>query len=168
MKFVLFVFLIFCFGCETKKDNTARETKTEIKRFIIGDVNNDKIQDTAFVRVISHNNLDQVAIEFSKIIPPLSFESLGVYIQKVNDLNGDNRNEIIIFSRTHEGWWNEISIWSFYNQKWEKIAKTKAFISEDKDFKNRIIKENGNYFLIGDDMWNEDEKGAFLKTKVKI
>jgi hypothetical protein len=168
MKFTLFIFLLFCFGCEAKKGNTTSESKTKIKKFLIGDIDNDKIQDTAFVTLKDDEPIDMVSITFSKTIPSFSLESLGVHIQKVQDFNGDNKNEIMIFSRTHEGWWNKISIWSFYNKNWNVIAKTRAFISEDKDFENRIIKENGNYYLIGDDMWNEDEKGAFLKTRVKI
>lgn len=168
MKFTLLIFLLFCFGCETKKGNTTKESKTRIKKFLIGDIDNDKIQDTAFVTLKDDEPIDLVSITFSKTIPSFSFESLGVHIQKVQDFNRDNRNEIMIFSRTHEGWWNEISIWSFYNKNWKEIAKTRGFIADDKDFENRIIKENGSYYLIGDDMWNEDEKGVFLKTRVKI
>ena len=63
------------------------------------------------------------------------------------DLNNDNANEIIIFSRTNEGWWNYIYVMSFKNGKWEEIAKTKGFISEDKDFENRIIKEKNQFYI---------------------
>jgi hypothetical protein len=94
--------------------------------------------------------------------------SLGSVIKETQDLNGDKANEIIIFSRTHEGWWNYVSVWTFKKGKWKELASVKGFIDDDRDFENRIVKENGKYYLIGEDQWNEDEKGEFVKTKVRI
>lgn len=49
-------------------------------------------------------------------------------------------------TRTNEGWWNNISVWSFKSGTWNEIAETNAFISDDKDFENRIIKEKVKLF----------------------
>lgn len=62
----------------------------------------------------------------------------------------------------------KISAYSFDGHTWNVLAETKAIISENKDFENRILKENDIYYLIGDDKWNEDKNGAFLKIKIKI
>ena len=169
MKLSFLTFLILILSCKTEPRNSTSkkhiENNENEKEFFVGDINNDKIGDTAFV---SRKENFEMRIRFSKNIPEIKFESLGCVILKVNDLNSDKSSEILIFSRTHEGWWNEISVLTFKNKKWEEIAKSKGFISDDKDFENRIIKEKGNYYLIGEDQWNEDEKGEFLKTKVKI
>lgn len=189
MKIRFLIFLLIAFGCDTKtkksisksseiKKTIQKKIETENRKFFIGDVDNDKVNDTAFVNYkwnietneieCGKNNCD-INIEFKKNIPKISFvHSLGIVVSKTEDVNNDKANEIIIFSRTNEGWWNNISVWSFKNGTWNKIAETDAFISDDKDFENRIIKENGKYYLIGEDKWNEDEKGDFKTVKIKL
>jgi hypothetical protein len=179
MKIGLLILVLIVFGCETKdKKNIESKTQIENKKFYVGDVNNDKKSDTAFISLKRNIKTDEiecgeknchVKIKFSKIIPEISIDqSLGVFIKKTKDLNNDKANEIIMFSRTYQGWWNDISVWSFHNGKWNEIGKTMGFILENEDFENRIINENDKYYLIGEDMWNEDENGAFKKIKVKI
>lgn len=163
------------FGCNTKNKERISETnilekKSEDKQsFYLGDVNNDKVQDTAFVNFNQQNEYSDMIISFSNSIPEIELEqSFGVFIKKTEDLNFDGANEIIIFSRTHEGWWNYISVWSFHNNKWKELKQTKGFVSDDKDFENRIVKDKNQYYLIGEDKWNEDENGNFKKVKIKI
>lgn len=172
MKFRLFILSLVILGCETKKLETVNE------KFSIGNINNYKDNDTAFVSLKRNIETDEIEcgennclinIEFTENIPKISIDqSLGIFISKTGDLNDDKANEIIIFSRTNEGYWNNISVWSFKGRKWNEIAKTKAFISESLDFENRITKEDGNYYLIGENQWEEDENGDLKKIKVKI
>lgn len=175
MKLFFLMFGLIFFSCETKKKesiietNKLEKTLEEKQSFLVGDVNNDKVQDTAIVNFNQQNEYGDIIISFTNNIPEIDFgQSYGVLIKKIEDLNLDGANEIIIFSRTHEGWWNYISVWSFQNGHWKDIAKVKGYVSEDKDFENRIIKDENNYYLIGDDQWNEDENGEFKKIKVKI
>lgn len=175
----LFLLLVI-FGCEPqkKKAEKAIPTKIENKKFFVGDINNDKENDTAFIsfkRNIETNEIEGLEnncclkIEFKDSIPSITLDqSLGIFIAKTEDLNHDNVNEIIIFTQTNEGYWNNISVWSFKDSKWNEIAKTKAFISENQGFENRIIKEKGHYYLIGENQWKENENGDFEKIKVKI
>lgn len=187
--FTVLLSTILIISCSDKHNNpkieTAikadKKTKTVIenRQFYVGDINNDQIKDTAYTSIERNiENNDEIEcggkncyihIIFNGKIPPISLDqSLGVFIEKTEDLNNDNANEIILFSRTYEGWWNRISVWTFKNKKWDAIAETKAFISDDNDFKNRIIKENGNYYLIGQNQWELDENGDFKIIKVKI
>ncbi len=175
MKLLFLMFGLIFFSCETKnkeiitETNKLEETSEEKHSFYVGDVNNDKVQDTAFVNFNQQNEYGDMIISFTNNIPEIEFgQSFGVSIKKTEDLNFDGANEIIIFSRTHEGWWNYISVWSIHNNKWKELKKTKGFISDDKDFENRIVKDKNQYFLIGDDQWNEDENGNFKKVKIKI
>lgn len=189
MKLRFLILLLIFFSCETKKKNdTSKATKTENslktksiierRKFFVGDVNNDKINDTAFIalkRNVETNEIEckekncLINVTFSKNIPEISFDqSLGVVIMKAEDFNNDKANEIIIFSRTNEGWWNNIYIWTFKNGRWKEIARTKGFISENKDFENRIIKEKTHFYLIGENQWKEDKNGEFEKTKIRI
>jgi hypothetical protein len=172
---------------ESKKNNSiTTETKesveakieTENKKFYIGDVNNDQINDTAFVSLQRNVETDEIEcggknciinVTFSESIPEISFDqSLGLVIMKTEDLNNDLGNEIIIFSRTHEGWWHNIYVWTYKNGHWKEIAKTKGFIAENKHFENRIIKEKNQFYLVGENQWKEDKNGKFEKVKISL
>ncbi len=182
MKIQLLFLLVSVWGCGTKKTNIDRATQLKVgveqNQFLVGDVNNDQEKDTAFItlkrnletgELVFEPDNDAIAIEFSNGIPKISVdESLGVFVTKTDDVNGDGANEIILFSRTNQGYWNDISIWTFMGGKWNQIGHTKAFVSENKDFENRIINENGRYYLIGEDPWELDNLGRFKKTRVKI
>lgn len=189
MKFRFLILLLVICSCATKSKKSSSgnyeiekidQKKIEIENrfFFVGDINNDKVNDTAFVNYkwnIETNEIEcgkkncDITIEFKNNIPKISFaQSLGIVVAKTEDVTNDNANEILIFSRTNEGWWNNISVWSFKNGKWNEIAETTGFLSDDKDFENRIIKEKGNYYLIGDKKWDEDEKGNFKKVKVRL
>ena len=167
---IIYIFLILTFiGC--KKEELKTSKSKDIESFLIGDINNDQINDTAFIYLdtIKNEEFKDISIKFSSGIPALDIlQSLGVVIEPTEDLNNDKAHEIIIFSRTNSGWWNTVSVWTFQNKTWNKIAQTEAFISESKDFKNRIINENGIFFLIGNDKWNEEENGNFKKVKIKL
>lgn len=189
MKIRFLIFLLVVYSCETKHKKSVsknseiekqshKKIKTENRKFFVGDFDNDKVNDTAFVNYkwnidtneieCGKNNCD-INIEFKKTIPKISFsQSLGIVVAKTEDVNNDNANEIIVFSRTNEGLWNNISVWSFKNKNWKEIAETNAFIGNDKDSENRVIKEKGEYYLIGEDKWNEDENGDFKKIKIKL
>lgn len=172
--------LLVIFGCRTKKKETEKviQTTIESKAFFVGDINNDQENDTAFIsfkRNIETNEVEGlennccIKVEFKGSIPAITLDqNSGIFIAKTEDLNNDKVNEIIIFAQTNEGYWNNISVWSFKGRKWNEIARTKAFISENQDFGNRIVKEKGNYYLIGENQWKENKNGDFEKVKVKI
>ncbi|SNR45448.1 hypothetical protein [Flavobacterium sp. ov086] len=189
MKLSFLILLLVFFSCETKtKRDASKTTKTENavktktiiekRKFFVGDVNNDKINDTAFISLNRNSETNEIEckeknclinVTFSKNIPEISFDqSLGIVVMKTDDFNNDKANEIIIFSRTNEGWWNDIFVWTFKNGNWKEIARAKGFISENKDFENRIIKEKKHFYLIGENQWKEDKNGEFEKTKVRI
>jgi len=169
MKIIFAVLLLTFISC--KKEELKISNKKNVHRFLIGDINNDRINDTAFVysENIKNEEFKDISIKFSSDIPKLDIlQSLNVIIEPTEDLNNDNANEIIVFSRTNNGWWNIVSIWTFQNKTWNKIAQTEAFTPENKDFKNRVINESGVFFLIGEDKWNEEENGDFKKVKIKL
>ncbi len=147
--------------------------------YFVGDINGDKIKDTAFVTYKRLIRLDstiekdcvnqdcEVKIEFTSYIPELIIpQSPGLTIEKTEDLNKDNSNELILFSQTFEGFWYNLYIWTYKNNKWTEVARTKAFLSKDEDFQKRIIKSNSNFYLVGDG-W-DDSKGGLTNRNIKI
>ena len=167
MVFRLLILILLTIGCETKQKKTDfSETDRKLdNKFFTVNINNDKTEDTAFI----FSEPNQTKIKFSNNIGEINLnQNQGIFISETVDLNNDSLNEIVIFSRTNEGWWNNVSVFSYSNNSWKEIAKTDAFIPEDKNFENRIVKENGVYYLVGEDKWNEDINGEFVKTKIKI
>ncbi len=147
--------------------------------YFVGDINNDNKADSAYViyersvkadstiEIECVNKNCEVTIKFTGNIPDLVIDqSLGIYIQKTEDLNNDKANEIILFSEWFEGYWYRVYVWTFNNGKWNEIARTKAFLSEDKDYENRIVKTKSQFYLEGDG-W-DDSKGGVTERSIKI
>ena len=112
------------------------------------------------------NNFCSIIVRFSNKIPSLEITNTrSVYVEKTNDVTKDGANEILVFSLTNEGFWNIISVYSFQNNGWKELANTKAFLSEPRQFKNRVIQSDGDFFLIGDD-WTDDLQERSLKLKL--
>jgi len=167
-------------SADSLHSNSDKNIIEHVRRpYFVGDINNDKQADTAYViydrSVRTDSTIEkecvnkncEVIIKFNSKIPDLIIDqSLGIYIQKTEDLNNDKANEIILFSEWFEGYWYYIYTWTFKNGKWKEIARTKAFLSEDKDYENRIIKTNSQFYLVGDG-W-DDSKGGVTERSINI
>ena len=148
------------------------------RKYEVGDVDNDQKKDTAYVRFDRNTKTDEIVcgdvycpitITFNSGIPGIKIDqALGITICTTSDVNQDGANEIIVFSRTPEGWWQQLTVWSLQQGKWNEIATTTAFIKEDTDYENRIVNENSAYYLIGEDKWREDENGNWQLLKIHI
>ena len=186
MKFCVYIVLLILVGCGFIKENVVSNNQLlskitiENRIYLVGDINNDKLNDTAYITYKRNVETDEVFCEaneincfidvkFNQNIPDLRFrDSNGIVVLKTGDFNNDLSNEIIIFSRIDEGWWNDVSIWSLKNNSWVMLVKTKAFISEEKDFNNRVVKIDDYYYLIGHNQFEEDINGNFTEIKIRI
>ncbi len=148
--------------------------------YFVGDLNNDKEGDSVYViydrRISADGTIEkecvskscEVRLKFTGNIPDLVISpSLSIFVQKADDLNGDKANEIILFSEWVEGWWKYIYIWTYKNGKWEEMARTKAFLTEDEDWENRIIKEKDQFYLLGDG-WDDTIEGGVTERSIRV
>ncbi|UPT69999.1 MAG: hypothetical protein M0D53_12770 [Flavobacterium sp. JAD_PAG50586_2] len=157
---------------------TPSDTKIQYvsEKYPVGDINHDNVKDTATVSFDFNYNTQEVIcptpncainINFSLGIPDLDIDqSLGIFVKPAPDLNNDNGNDILLFSRTNEGSWNDIFAYTLSNGKWIELARTKCFFSDDADAEHRIVKEKNQYFLVGDS-W-DDSKGGVVARSVKV
>jgi hypothetical protein len=147
--------------------------------YFVGDIDKDKKTDSAIVQydltIVGENTIENecankscdMIIRFGNSIPELVISlSIGVYIEKLEDLNNDGCNEILVFSRWQNGYWQQINVYTLKNNNWINLANTKAFLSDDADWMNRIEKRKNNYYLLGDD-WDNDF-GNILQRKIKV
>lgn len=181
--------LLVLSSCDTKSKKSSptlvkigprvdKNIETENRQYLVGDIDHDTHNDTAYVSYLWNVETNEIVcdtkdcditIAFNAAIPKIRVaQSLGIAVSKTEDVNGDKANEILVFSRTNEGWWNNLTVWGYQNKSWKQLAETDAFIGNDKDAENRVVKENGNFYLIGEDKWNEDENGDFKKVKVRL
>lgn len=136
----------------------------------LGDINNDKISDTAIVSFDVIEGEDECAkpdctvnVTFSYGLPALDFMySKGIFVTDAGNMDGRPGNEVLMFSRTNEGWWNILYLYTLREGSWVEIATCKAFCAEDRDFENRIFTQKGKAYLIAD---HYDVKSATIKKK---
>ena len=147
--------------------------------YTVGDVNNDKVIDTAiavFDRIIKADSsiwndcgkgICELKIEFRKPVAPIIFEAMNVYIEPTLDVNSDGANEILVYKWRYECCWVTLDLYTYKGNTWKILSTTKAFITWDEnDFKNRVIRKNNNYYLIGQ-KWNKDYS-IIIEDKIRI
>ncbi len=107
-----------------------------------------------------------IQIEFSSNIPEINIEAHDIFIDTTFDINNDGIKELLIYHWWIQYSWTTISVYSFHDSKWTELQNTQAFVVEDEDFKNRVLKKKERFYLIGD-RWNKDFS-LILKSKKKI
>ena len=161
----LFLTLIYCKHNKNREPNATTIPETAIvdssrhvvEKYPVGDINNDKVQDTAILsydfNYIKNQVIDQSErnIKFSKGIPDISIpESKAIFADIAVDLNNDEANEMLVFSRPGDDNWNNLIVYSFKNGKWLQLTTARCFYSDFSDEINRIIRQKNKYYLLGD------------------
>jgi hypothetical protein len=156
----------------------GRPVEHYYKEYPVGDLDNNKVQDTAIIVYDMFYDpeecvdpLCKVEIRFTGTIPSFTMNmSMGVYAVKTEDINNDGANELLLFSRTWEGMWNRVYVDSYRNKKWETLAQGNTFGIDDEDFKNRVIKKGTNEYVLVIDEYNAEttdyeRKEIVIRTK---
>lgn len=107
-----------------------------------------------------------IQIKFSSNIPEINIEAYDIHIDTTYDINHDGIKELLIYHWWVQNSWTTISIYSLIDNNWTELQKTQAFVVDDTDYENRVIKNGKRYYLIGDS-WNKDFTYTY-KSKMKI
>lgn len=168
LKIIFIAILLFTASCNSiKKEqkNKVKIQKAKWESFILGDLNNDGINDTAFVYTPKYyetedfKNPDDIQfdscvnnkcfnkIKFSSIFNEIYINnSLWGKVEAIDDLDGDGINEIIFQTNWFIGTHIEIIIYSYNKntKKWVILADNKLY--EEESYKDRVTKINNDKF----------------------
>lgn len=105
-----------------------------------------------------------IKITFSSNLPEINLEGFDIFMDTTYDINNDGTKELLIYHWWVEHSWTTITVYSLQHNKWIELQSTKAFVVEEEDYKNRVLKKGQQFYLIGD-QWNKDYT-ATHKTKI--
>lgn len=175
------------FQTNTVKKDTVKEAidAAIIDTVTLGDINNDKIADTAFIYTpptISHlDDSGQVIyqfgcvdnncynkITFSGKIPEIHFDnSVWGYVENIGDLNKDGYNELIFSPGWFTSCWGRLYVYTFNGTKWNKTTNVSYRRCEDESLKSHVLKIRNKYFLKGVESVDGDDKEYKVGIQLK-
>lgn len=207
MKLSTLILLFLIIGCNlnpkvksTKNTDYTKTIKNETKpmqdgkditepaswdTIVLGDINNDKISDTAFIYtppVLKHVNnenelqfyLDCVEgycynlIHFSCKIPTFKIEnSVWGSIENIGDLNDDGFSELIFSPNWFTSCWGNLYIYSFDGKQWKRISEVEYYNCAEESLKSHVKKINDKYYLKGLKIVDGDDKEYKVEIKIK-
>ncbi len=168
LKIIFIAILLFTASCNSIKKELKNKViiqKEKWESFILGDLNNDGINDTAFVYTPKYYETEDIKnpdyIQFdscvnNKCFNKINFSSYfnGIYInnslwgkvEAIDDLDSDGINEIIFQTNWWIGTHVEIIIYSYNKKtkKWLTLANNRLYAEDS--YKERVTKINNNRF----------------------
>ncbi|MEZ4805124.1 MAG: hypothetical protein R2852_06495 [Bacteroidia bacterium] len=108
------------FGLKPKDKEPKREGLT-IELMQLNDINGDGIKDSVWIKHNEHNHV--YTLNFSCYPDFIQIDHMmNVQIKDMNDLNGDQHHELMLFLQSDESCWDEIRLFS-WTGKWEEKYK---------------------------------------------
>ncbi len=167
------------FACRNKQ---TKEVEVNTKTFLV-DADTTLIDtmllsknDTAFVikpKVVDDPNLQKKAFEINVLFsnkkwPILNFkQAIGADLYLVEDLNGDNKPELLLRPEWFSSCWSSINLFSLKDNNWKLIKKDSMYFCADEyPLSKRIEKQGNTYYLLTDSL--ADDKFIINKKEIQF
>ena len=156
----LILLLILCL-----QNAKSQTNEYEMEKIVIGDINNDKIIDTAFVKGPKFINDNdgwgdckngncKIVVSFSCNFPNVTLENaVSGFVENIGDIDNNGICEIIIVPSWFIGCWGQIHFYSMKSEKWKNIGNAKRNICGDESFMNYIKKIKRNKIQVIEQLW---------------
>ncbi|OYU96573.1 MAG: hypothetical protein CFE21_09325 [Bacteroidetes bacterium B1(2017)] len=200
MKQLFPLLLLFLFACNSSNDkqtiNTVNTDSNTLKTSIdstpyldqidtclLGDINADKIIDTAFVLppkfedpMDIHNggcvNDDcTIKVRFSNGLPQFSFgQAISGRVYNIQDIDKDGISEILLCPGWFQGCWGLMRFYSLKNNVWEEFGSARAYMCDDENIAERVRIINKKTIDVSEDILDDTServkrtKRIFLKN----
>ena len=171
IKYVFVLFIVFYFP-----NATAQPTAFDIEHIVMGDLNNDKITDTAFVKGPKFLNESdgwgdctngdcKITVSFSCDMPNISLpNAVSGSVENIGDIDDDGIAEIIIVPSWFVGCWGEIHFFTLKNKRWKEIGKARTNICREESYRNRIKKTESRKIKVTEELLIDGD--VVEKTKI--
>lgn len=153
--------------------------------FILGDINNDGITDTAFVITpplkISIDSADPSMsrpydfadenptnkVRFSCKLPEINYpKSVWGEIENLGKLSGGEVSDLLFVPGWFQGCWSSLNVFQYHNKKWINVGSAIYNICDDISYKDRVSFKNGKYYILGEKF--NTQTGEIKDYKVRI
>jgi len=182
---VTLLVLMYKTNAQTNSENSTstvapKVIEFDIEKIIIGDINNDKVIDTAFVKGPKFiNNEDgwgdcttgncEITISFSCGYPSITMaNAVAGFVENIGDIDKDGIAEIIIVPSWFIGCWGQIHFYTLKKGNWKNIGNAKRNICREESFMNCIKKMKGNKIKVMEEIWVDGdvvEKPKIISVK---
>lgn len=181
MKYLYFVLILFTYSCNEQVQTNKTDIETErpsdsiisinqnseidylsrVDTIILGDINFDKIIDTAIVYPVKFKDPNDIMqgsingnsitkIHFSHdnswLYKETAIELIRFYV--LDDINEDGVKEIALIPGWYQSCWSGFFVYSNRNGVWQKISSSSVWSCGDLDYK--VIKIRKNKFIVPD------------------
>lgn len=153
---------------------------------LLGDLNNDKVADTAFIytppTIKSVNNKTKSEyyfgcadencfnkVQFSCAVPDLFvLNSVWGDVANAGDLNNDGMCELIFSPSWFTSSWSSLYVYTLKNNQWVRISAVSYRIWDEKPLISHIEKSNGKIYLTGMKFSEEAGEDIAYKSEIKF
>jgi hypothetical protein len=188
------IILLLTFGCTNSGNNLKNKTvkkdtndihknslsKTNFRNTdtcLLGDINADKKNDTAFVVLPKFvnpedpldggcvNNNCEVSVKFSNRLPPFTFgQAISAGVYNIGDIDKDSVCEIMFCPGWFIGCWGTMRFYSLKNNTWNEFGLAKGYMCVEEDPTKRVkIINNHTIEVVEDSLYG----GGDMAKKTK-
>lgn len=189
MKIIYFIIFASCtillICCTTFKSNYSKAPVTgwqkdperfSVDTFLLGDINSDKIADTAFITGLKsvtessfsdcRKNDCNITIFFSGKINPITFENaIHANIEVLGDIDEDGNSEIIIAPGWYTGCWGYIYFYSLKNNTLNYCSEVYNDICSG-ELSSIVTKISKNKISVLEYIWEKAVEEKIPKPKI--
>lgn len=172
---LLTMILFFCFQ-ENSHPFTYHLNETETTAIPLGDINNDRIADTAFVKGSKWLNEDDgfgdpafynVDIRFSCSLPPIeNKDAVSAVVENIGDIDQDGFSEIIVVPGWWIGCWGRLHFYTMKNGNWKHAGFAERNVCEEDSYRQYITKINNQKIKVIEQAWDDKEADRIEKPKI--
>lgn len=176
----LLLLSVFSFGGRDKfaHINKPLQGPTDTDTLVIGDINNDKIIDTAFVVGPKWLNEEdgwgdpktspyEIDVHFSCGLPVIhDGNAVTGYIENIGDIDEDGVSEVIVVPIWFIGCWGRMKFYTYKKGQWRYFGDADCHICTDEKYIGRITKLSKNKIRVIEDAWDSEAADRVKKPKI--